>query len=410
MALMKNNNDKDILLQTLELEASLLEQLQLEKQISKYKYRKYDDNGYNNNNYNNNVTLITPRDDDKSKHTIYVNHSPQRYQRKSFTPKHNRKRFNNNSNDTLLKRSHSVPVFSTNSASIIQKKRNEQQLPKFDTQFDTLGCNAKRFNTVTHQLAVSINPGSPKARRSPNATFGFDFGRDGGGSQRGLLIDLNTKQEIGTIYRAHDVGQMPTLEGPVMLPSSIGHQVEGYPGRSNSPKAIFRKASKATDRKMYLSKALAEIESSDRDDIPGPGSYEIQKRTAIGKQILSRFKNGPSVSFQSSAPTGRDPIYSGDHRQHLTPTPQQYGAKPFNKNGIFVSSQMLKAPTSVVNSGKGVSFIKDARQTVPIREPRLLSKGFLEMVRGKDVSKNRFCHTEFGGGKRTAELCQTLVG
>ena len=73
MASMKNNNDKDILLKTLELEASLLEQLQLEKQISKYEYRKYDDNGYNNNNDNNNVTLITPRDDDKSKHTINVN-------------------------------------------------------------------------------------------------------------------------------------------------------------------------------------------------------------------------------------------------------------------------------------------------------------------------------------------------
>ncbi len=181
---------------------------------------------------------------------------------------------------------------------------------------------------------------------------------------------------------------MPTLEGPVMLPSSIGHQVEGYPGRANSPKAIFRKASKATDRKMYLSKELAEIESSDRDDIPGPGSYEVSKRyVAIGKQILSNFENAPSITFEKTAPTGRQSIFTGDHRKmFLTPTPQQYGAKPFNKCGIFTTKKMLKAPKSVcVEDGRGVTFIRDARRTVPIHEPRLLSKGFLEMTRGKDA-------------------------
>ena len=46
---------------------------------------------------------------------------------------------------------------------------------------------------------------------------------------------------------------------------------------------------------------------------------------------------------------------------------------------------MLEAPKSVVDSGKGSAFIKDIRRTVPIEEPQLLSKGFLEMIRGKDA-------------------------
>ena len=70
----------------------------------------------------------------------------------------------------------------------------------FDT--DTLG-SAKKYEAVTHQIAVPIAAGSPKSRRAPHATFGFDFGRQGGGSQRALLIDLGTRQEINTIYRTY---------------------------------------------------------------------------------------------------------------------------------------------------------------------------------------------------------------
>ena len=131
---------------------------------------------------------------------------------------------------------------------------------------------------------------------------------------------------------------------------------------------------------------MAQIESSDRDDVPGPGSYEIAEQyKAIGKQILSQKRNAPSLSFEQSAPTGRDPIYSGDHRKDTLISPHKFGAKPFNKTGIFTQSKMLKAPKSVVESGKGSSFIKDTRHTVPIEEPQLLSKGFLEMIRGKDA-------------------------
>ena len=117
------------------------------------------------------------------------------------------------------------------------------------------------------------------------------------------------------------------IAGPVLLPSSIGQQqVEGYPGRENSPKAVFRTASKESERKKYLSKALAQIESSDRDDVPGPGSYEIAEQyNAIGKQILSQKRNAPSLSFQMSAPTGRDPIYSGDHRKDTLISPHKFG-------------------------------------------------------------------------------------
>ena len=69
------------------------------------------------------------------------------------------------------------------------------------------------------------------------------------------------------------------IAGPVLLPSSIGQQqVEGYPGRENSPKAVFRTASKESERKnifqrrwrrlkvliemMFLAQAAMKLQSS----------------------------------------------------------------------------------------------------------------------------------------------------
>ena len=92
------------------------------------------------------------------------------------------------------------------------------------TSFDhsTLGGKTK-FDAVTHSVSVPITPGSTHICSGPKATFGKSSRM--GGSQRALLINPTTKQEISTIYRAHDLSQHPTLEGAVPLPGSFGLQV-----------------------------------------------------------------------------------------------------------------------------------------------------------------------------------------
>jgi hypothetical protein len=294
----------------------------------------------------------------------------------------------NSRKKAMLKSSKSMPAIPRPRKSIDLDAidlSNSQKVRMALYEHDTLG-GGTLFDKTFRPSRTPVTPNNRSIPSSPKATFGRSSRE--GGSQRALLIDLTTKAEISTIYRALDVGMHPTLEGPTMLPGSIGHQVEGRPHRQNSPKVIFSTATKEGDRKKYLSKELAAIESSDRDDLPGAGAYE-NNHTAIGPQTLSTRRNEPAVSFSKAAPTGRDPVYCGDHRPPPI-NPQAFGAKPYNKHGIFVEPQILKAPKSVVDQGYGTTFSKSPRITEQTEQPVLLSKGWLEVKRGKDAPAPKY--------------------
>ena len=158
----------DVLHQTLELEASLREQLELERLLTNKNYQeeRFDVHNAGMGRYH------------QTDHSTDVGNND---------PHH--------INSVGMKYSKSTSSFFQPSMA----RRTPPLAPiSFDT--DTLG-SAKKYQAVTHQIAVPIAVGSPKSKRAPHATFGFDFGRQGAGSQRALLIDLGTRQEISTIYR-----------------------------------------------------------------------------------------------------------------------------------------------------------------------------------------------------------------
>jgi hypothetical protein len=118
---MASSAQKEILLQALELEASLLEQLQLEKRVNNYSRNKYGNDGN-----------ITPRTAAYERVTpIKQNYkfTCGKHQQKSVTPKHNRKEHFSDEGGRLLKKSRSVPTFIADSFGVrkslmgIHKKR-----------------------------------------------------------------------------------------------------------------------------------------------------------------------------------------------------------------------------------------------------------------------------------------------
>jgi hypothetical protein len=352
---MHRNRQLELVLQ---LEAQLLEQLELEKRVRPEKHL--------------NSTKHLPQTQRKSAPNLLESDGPKQ----------------------VLKRARSIQSMTATKC----KKKSIKLTVGTSFDHSTLGGKTK-FDAVTHSVSVPITPGSTHICSSPKATFGKSSRM--GGSQRALLINPTTKEEISTIYKAHDLSQHPTLEGAAPLPGSIGLQVEGRLHRNNSPKVVIPRATKQQSRKLFISKQLAQIDSSDRDSIPAPNHYD-HLPNAIGPQPTSRYRSAPSISFSESAPTGRDPVYSGDHRKKSI-APHSFGAKPFNKNGVFEEPNVLAPPPSVVSEeARGQTFGRDPRMTVPIHEPRLLSKGWLEMIRGKDAPPAFYnVHNEPGVIKRT---------
>ena len=158
-----SSRNLDVLHQTLELESSLREQLELERLLTNKNYQeeRFDVHNAGMGRYH------------QTDHSTDVGNND---------PHH--------INSVGMKYSKSTSSFFQPSMA----RRTPPLAPiSFDT--DTLG-SAKKYEAVTHQIAVPIAIGSPKSKRAPHATFGFDFGRQGGGSQRALLIDLGTRQEI----------------------------------------------------------------------------------------------------------------------------------------------------------------------------------------------------------------------